>query len=83
MLTHLRSLVAIVLLVAAASGIASAQNRSLRILLTNDDGYDSAGLKAMHAALQTAGHRVTVVAPATNMSASSMSMKVESKGEGI
>jgi 5'-nucleotidase len=88
MLTHLRSLVAIVLLVAAASGIASAQNRSLKILLTNDDGYDSAGLKVMHAALRTAGHRVTVVAPATNMSSSSMSMtsgiiKVESKGEGI
>ena len=88
MMTRRRVQVAIVLLVAAASAIASAQNRSLRILLTNDDGYDSPGLKAMYATLRTAGHRVTVVAPATNMSSSSMSMtsgviRVESKGEGI
>ena len=78
----------VVLLVALAAGMTSAQNRPLKILLTNDDGYDSAGLKTMHAALRGAGHRVTVVAPATNMSSSSMSMtsgviKVESKGEGI
>ena len=78
----------VVLLVGLAAGMTSAQNRSLNILLTNDDGYDAAGLKTMHAALQAAGHRVTVVAPATNMSATSMSMtsgviKVETKGDGI
>jgi 5'-nucleotidase len=78
----------VVLLVGLAAGMTSAQNRPLNILLTNDDGYDSAGLKTMHAALRAAGHRVTVVAPATNMSSSSMSMtsgviKVENKGERI
>lgn len=46
------------------------QNRSLdlRILLTNDDGFDSAGITALHQALLDAGHDVTVVAPATQQS---------------
>ena len=78
----------VVLIAALAAGMTAAQNRSLKILLTNDDGYDAAGLKTMHAALRAAGHVVTVVAPATNMSSSSMSMtsgviKVEGKGDGI
>jgi 5'/3'-nucleotidase SurE len=78
----------VVLLIGLAAGMTSAQKRSLNILLTNDDGYDAAGLKTMHAALRAAGHQVTVVAPATNMSSSSMSMtsgviKVENKGERI
>jgi 5'-nucleotidase len=92
MTTRLRLLLPSILLVGfflpAAAGIGSAQTRSLRILLTNDDGYDSAGLKVMHAALRAAGHEVTVVAPATNMSSSSMSMtsgliKFEKKSEGV
>lgn len=73
------------LLLAAGS---LAQNRSLRILLTNDDGFDSSGLTVMQAALTAAGHQVTVVAPATNMSSSGMSMtsgviKVERKGDAV
>ncbi|SNR37673.1 5'/3'-nucleotidase SurE [Halorubrum vacuolatum] len=40
---------------------------SVDILLTNDDGIDAAGLRALHDAL-AADHRVTVVAPATNQS---------------
>jgi 5'-nucleotidase len=40
----------------------------LRILLTNDDGFDSAGIEALRAALTAAGHHVTVVAPATQQS---------------
>jgi 5'/3'-nucleotidase SurE len=60
----------------------------LKVLLTNDDGFDSAGLTVMRAALVAAGHQVTVVAPATNMSSSSMSttsgvLKVEKKSEGV
>ncbi len=58
----------------ALSGIAIAQSRSLKILLTNDDGFDSTGLGVMQAALVAAGHQVTVVAPATNQSSASMSM---------
>ena len=68
--------------------IGQAQERSLKILLTNDDGFDSAGLKVMRAALVAAGHQVTVVAPATNMSSTGMSMSsgtliVDNKGDGV
>jgi 5'/3'-nucleotidase SurE len=67
---------------------AAAQSRPLRILLTNDDGFDSAGLRIMREALVGAGFQVTVVAPATNMSSTGMSMtsgviKYEQKGEGV
>jgi 5'-nucleotidase len=75
------------LVLALASG-GFAQARSLKILLTNDDGFDSSGLTVMRAALVKAGHQVTVVAPATNMSASSMSttsglIRIERKNEAV
>lgn len=44
----------------------------LRILLTNDDGYDAPGIVAVRKALIGAGHNVTVVAPLVNQSASSV-----------
>jgi 5'/3'-nucleotidase SurE len=44
----------------------------LEILLTNDDGFDSAGIRALAAGLTAAGHRVTLAAPARNASGSSM-----------
>jgi 5'-nucleotidase len=73
---------------AVCSLAALAQGRPLKILLTNDDGFDSAGLKVMRTALVAAGHQVTVVAPAVNQSSTSMSMtsgtlKVEDKGDGV
>lgn len=48
--------------------------RSLRILLTNDDGFDAAGISALRAALLADGHHVTVVAPSRNRSGSSVSI---------
>jgi 5'/3'-nucleotidase SurE len=45
----------------------------LDILLTNDDGFQAAGIRALHAALKEAGHRVFLVAPAANASGSSAS----------
>lgn len=41
----------------------------MHALLTNDDGFDSPGLAAIRSALIDAGHRVTVVAPDGNRSA--------------
>ncbi|MBR1560984.1 MAG: 5'/3'-nucleotidase SurE, partial [Clostridia bacterium] len=35
----------------------------MRVLLTNDDGIQSRGLRALADALIAAGHRVTVCAP--------------------
>ena len=66
----------------------SGQAKPLKILLTNDDGFDSAGLNVMRQALMAAGHRVTVVAPATNMSSTGMSMtsgtiRIEEKSPGV
>jgi len=46
----------------------------LRILLTNDDGYQSPGIRALYDALRGAGHDVTLVAPASNMSGASASL---------
>ena len=57
-------LLIVCLAVPVFSSGALAQGRPLKILLTNDDGYDAPGLQAMHAALTRAGHQVTVVAPA-------------------
>jgi 5'/3'-nucleotidase SurE len=70
------------------AAVGHGQTRSLKILLTNDDGFDANGLKVMQAALSAAGHQVTVVAPATNQSSTSMSMtngvvKFEKKSEGV
>lgn len=49
----------------------------LRILLTNDDGYDAPGIRAVHDALAGAGHDVTIVAPETNQSGSSGRLNLE------
>jgi 5'/3'-nucleotidase SurE len=76
------------ILACALAAAAAAQTKPLRILLTNDDGYDSAGITVMREALASAGHQVIIVAPATNMSSTGMSMtsgaiKVEPKGENV
>jgi 5'-nucleotidase len=41
----------------------------MRILLTNDDGIQAVGLRALYFALKQAGHEVHVAAPLTEMSA--------------
>ncbi len=40
----------------------------LRVLLTDDDGYDAGGIRAVHAALSRAGYEVVEVAPDGNRS---------------
>ena len=45
----------------------------IEILLTNDDGYQAPGIRALYDALRRAGHRVRLAAPATNASGSSVS----------
>lgn len=59
---------------AALAGIAALCGTGpLDILLTNDDGASSAGIRALRAGLETAGHRVTLAAPDYNASGSAMS----------
>ncbi|GAA2061473.1 5'/3'-nucleotidase SurE [Williamsia deligens] len=52
---------------------------SLRILLTNDDGWEAPGIGALAAGLRSAGHDVVVVAPATNQSGASA--RISSSGK--
>ena len=70
-----REIAVVAVLVAMALSVAPhvvAQDRApLRILLTNDDGFDAPGIEAMRRALTAAGHDVTVVAPAEQQSGSS------------
>jgi len=61
---------AILLLIGWGSSLPAAERMPLRILLTNDDGFDSPGIKAVYDTLIAAGHTVTVVAPRTNQSGS-------------
>ncbi|MFI5980239.1 5'/3'-nucleotidase SurE [Streptomyces sp. NPDC051555] len=53
---------------ASQAGPASGPARPLRILLTNDDGYNAPGIRLAFARLTAAGHDVTIVAPLTNQS---------------
>jgi len=46
----------------------------LDILLTNDDGYQAAGIRALYVKLRAAGHRVLLVAPDHNAGGSSASL---------
>ncbi len=52
------------------------QVRPLNILLTNDDGYDTPGIIALHRALAAAGHAVRRIAPETNQSGGSASLSI-------
>lgn len=51
----------------------------MNILLTNDDGYESAGLMLLCEELSSAGHNVYVVAPSSQRSASSHSVNLRSE----
>ncbi|WP_329287007.1 5'/3'-nucleotidase SurE [Streptomyces sp. NBC_00691] len=46
----------------------------LRILLTNDDGYNAPGIRTAFERLTAAGHDVTIVAPLTNQSGAGTKM---------
>ncbi|MFF7178090.1 5'/3'-nucleotidase SurE [Streptomyces sp. NPDC008121] len=52
----------------ASPQAAPAPTAPLRILLTNDDGYNAPGIRKAFERLTAAGHDVTIVAPLTNQS---------------
>ena len=49
----------------------------MHILITNDDGIQAAGLKALGTAVLERGHRLTVCAPATQQSAASQHLTID------
>ncbi|MEV6834084.1 5'/3'-nucleotidase SurE [Streptomyces sp. NPDC051133] len=53
---------------ASAAPLSPAPPRPLRILLTDDDGYDAPGIRMLSDRLTAAGHDVTLVAPLTDQS---------------
>ena len=61
-------LVGVTLMLSAS--LAWAEDLPLHVLLTNDDGFAAAGLKAVRTALEQAGYTVTVVAPLRQQSGS-------------
>jgi 5'-nucleotidase len=50
--------------------------RRLRILLTNDDGYDAPGIQAMYRALLDKGYDVMIVAPADQQSGTGVAVSI-------
>jgi len=59
---------------ALAAADSSCAAKPLSILLTNDDGFDKPGIRALRTALGKAGHRVILAGPAVNASGSSASV---------
>ncbi|MFF3680292.1 5'/3'-nucleotidase SurE [Streptomyces sp. NPDC002120] len=59
---------------APAAEPAAAPAGPLRILLTNDDGYNAPGIRKAFERLIAAGHDVTIVAPLTNQSGTGTKM---------
>jgi 5'/3'-nucleotidase SurE len=57
----------------AGAGTGLCGDGPLEILLTNDDGFEAPGIRALYGQLRAAGHKVLLVAPATNASGSSSS----------
>ena len=49
---------------------------STHVLLTNDDGHRAPGILAMKAVLKSRGYRVSMVAPSSEQSATSMRKNV-------
>ncbi len=74
MRTTLVCLAALSLIIGPTRLAAVQADGGLNVMLTNDDGYQAPGIAAMKAALEAAGHRVTVVAPLSNQSGSGMSL---------
>lgn len=64
-------LIALYLLTLPGSVLAS-NDKPLHILLTNDDGIEAPGIRAVEKALAATNYRVTIVAPKTQQSATSM-----------
>lgn len=60
------------LVVIACAATVATPTTALDIALTNDDGWNAPGIQVMREALQAAGHNVTLAAPLTDQSGSSM-----------
>ncbi len=62
------------------AGSAAGYPRTVRVLITNDDGIDSAGLRALASVAHVAGHQVAVAAPSWDASGASASLTAVEEG---
>ena len=60
----------------AGSLVAHGAETPLNVALTNDDGWDAPGIRALLTVLRERGHHVTMVAPATQQSGSSAALNL-------
>ncbi len=72
-----RSLALFLLLPLFAYAAQPCPDKPLNILLVNDDGFDTAGIVALHRVLEAKGHNVKRVAPDRNYSGSSASLTID------
>ncbi len=61
----------------------SAAGDALRILLTSADGFDAPGVETLAAALHEAGHEVTIVTTAEDLSGAGTDLSVEQIGQVV
>lgn len=71
---HRRSLWMISLALTLSFGLPDTAAATLKILLTNDDGYQAIGIRTLRTALEDAGYDVVMVAPMVNNSGASASL---------
>lgn len=69
---HSNSVRCVSFVVALVFSFAAAAAEPLHILLTNDDGIEAPGIKAVESALVDAGYRLSIIAPRNQQSATSM-----------
>lgn len=67
----------VLLIWCVALPVRAADDQGLKILLTNDDGWNAPGIVALHEALTAAGHAVVRVAPERNRSGSGSSTNTD------
>jgi len=63
-----------VVLIWSTLGVFAHAREPLRLALTNDDGWNSAGIKALNAEFKARGHTTTLVGPLTQQSGSSAAL---------
>lgn len=61
----------------------SDKKRPFRVLLINDDGYDSMGIQELYKNLSAKNYDVWMVAPMENQSGSGTSIKIKSRGSEL
>lgn len=69
---YLAVAISVFILIGLVQDLRATEREPLHILLTNDDGFDAPGIRAVYDVLVAAGHNVTLIAPLSNQSGSGL-----------